>query len=455
MLDRQRRARLGRECATTAVLAAPLVAGQLLTIGMNVIDVQLAGRLGTAVLAATSAGYNVWVLALLVTLGILLAVAPHVARLDGAGRRGEVGAVFRQGLWLGLAIGVGFLLLLRQAEPLLVWVGTPPEVVPDALRFLRAISWGAPALALFFVCRNTSEGLSRTRPTLYVSLLGVALLLPLAWSLMYGRLGLPALGAEGAGLAHATILWLQAGAYLAWLRWHPDYAAARLFERFERPSARVIGQLVAVGAPMGFSIFMEGSLFVFTALVAGSFGVVAGSAHAIAMNVASFTFMVPLGIGMATTVRVGNAVGRRDPAGVAWAGAAGFALVLATQLVAAAAILFGAGGIAGLYSDDPAVRELAIALLVAAAWFQLPDGIQGLFNGALRGLEDTRVPALMTVVSYWAVGATLGWWFGRQLGEGPEGLWKGLIAGLCCAALLLGLRFAQRARAGLAALPRV
>lgn len=446
MLARARFQRLQQECRQTFVLALPVVVGQLLTIALNIIDTALAGHLSTDVLAAVSQGYQGWVAILLVIIGVLLAVTPAVAQLDGAGRRGEVGSVFRQALWLGLGLGTALFFVLRGSTPLLRAAGVAPSIVDDASAFLDAISWGAPALAIFFVCKNTSEGLSLTRPTMYVSALGVVVIAPVAWALMYGRLGLPALGARGAGYAHATVVWTQAFAYLAILRYGRAYEGARLFERLEPPDLARIGRLLAVGVPMGFSIVMEGGLFVASAWFIGAFGPTAASAHAVAINVASTTFMLPLGIGMATTVRVGNAVGRRDPHGVAWAGAAGFALVLATQLVSATALFAFPERIAAVYTADAEVVGLAVSLLGLAAIFQFSDGIQALFNGALRGLEDTLVPAVITCVSYWAIGMSLGWWMGRELGQGPAGFWKGFIAGLTAAAVLLGLRFVLRAR---------
>ena len=171
------------------------------------------------------------------------------------------------------------------------------------------------------------------------------------------------------------------------------------------------------------------------------------SVHAVAMSVVSLTFMVPLGIAIATTVRVGNAVGRGDPTGIGWAGAAGSTLVLGTQCISIAVLVLFPATIAGLYSGDAEVTVLATVLLGYAALFQMSDGLQALFNGALRGLEDTLVPAVITIVSYWGVGLTVGWFLGMRSGQGPAGLWKGLIAGLTASAFLLMLRFVARARA--------
>jgi len=439
-----RRRRLAHEVAATFVLALPIVIGQLLTVGMNTVDTVLAGRLGTQVLAAVSQGYQIWVVVLLVVIGVMLAVTPSTAQLDGAGRRDAVGAVFRQALWLALMAGVLLMLLVREADSLLRMAQVAPEIIPDAGAFLRAIAWGAPGLALFFACKNTSEGLSLARPSLYFSLLGVAVIAPVAVVLMYGKLGFPALGAAGAGYAHAIAIWCQALAFLLYLALRGSYRQAQLFARFDWPQWRAIYGLLRIGVPMGMALFMEGGLFVVSALLIGSLGQVPAAAHAIAINIASLAFMVPLGIAMATTVRVGNAVGRRDVDAIAGAAMAGLVLVLIAQVVSAAAMFAFPKTIAGLYTSDLPVVAMAASLLWFAAVFQFSDGIQALANGALRGLKDTAIPAAITVLAYWGVGFPLGWWLGIARGWGASGLWVGLIAGLSVAALLLSARFRNR-----------
>jgi MATE family multidrug resistance protein len=442
-----RHARLRAEAGATFVLALPLVVGQVLTILMNVVDTMLAGRLGTRVLAAVAMGYQVWVLVILVVIGVMMAVPPSVAQLDGAGRRDEVGALYRQSLWLALALGTVLLLGVRFGGAWLLEVaGVAPAIVPDALAFLNAIAWGAPALALFFAAKGFSEGLLLTRPAMYFSALGLVLLAPLAWALMYGRLGLPAFGAEGAGIAHAAVLWVEALAFMVYVGRRRHYAALRPYARFDPPGLAALGGLLRLGVPMGVSIFMEGSLFVATALLVGSLGEVPAAAHQIAINVASVAFMLPLGIAMATTVRVGNAVGRRDVEGVAWAVRAAMVLVLATQVFSLVLMLGFGRPIARAYTDDEAVIGMATALLLLAGVFQLPDGVQALYNGALRGLKDTLLPAIITTLSYWGVGLSGAVWIGLVRDGGPQGFWIGLIMGLSAAALLLGWRYTRLSR---------
>lgn len=438
--------RLLTEVAATAALALPLVMGQLSSMMMNVIDTLLAGRHSALTQAAVAIGAAVWSVAILILIGVLMAIPPTVAQLDGAGRRSEIGAVFRQALWLALMLGCGLWIFIGNAGWLLAFAGVAEDVRPQALGFLRGVAPGAPALALFFAFRYLSEGVSLTKPTMVIGLGGLLLLFPLGYCLMFGEFGAPELGAHGLGIATATTLWVQAAAYGLHLARGTGYADLQLYARFEWPRWAPIAELLKIGLPMGFSVFMEGGLFVATALIIGSLGTLQTAAHQVAVNLASVAFMIPLGVAMATTVRVGNAVGRGDPKGVAWAGGAGYAITAGTQLASALVLLLGAGTIASLWTKDAAVAALAAQLMVLAAAFQFSDGLQAASAGALRGLKDTRLPAIITVFSYWGLGMPLGYWMGIVRGGGAHGMWYGLILGLSAAALMLTVRFVLQAR---------
>jgi len=428
-------------------LALPLVTGQLSAIGMNVIDAMLAGHLDAHTLGAVAVGTSVWSLALVAAIGVMLALPPSVAQLNGAGRADEIGPLFRQALWMAASLGLLLFAGVHFGGPLLiVAIGVDAALVPDVTRFLHAISFGAPALALFFTLRGLSEGFGLTRPTMYFSLLGLALLGPVGYVLMYGRLGVPALGALGSGIATACVLWIEALAFLAYIATRHHYRALALFSHFERPRPEAIGELLHLGVPMGISLLMEAGLFVAVALAIGTLGTDVVASHQIAINVASVTFMVPLGIAMATTVRVGHAVGRGDAEGVRDAGLVGLGLTLIAQGVSAALMLTIPEHIAGLYTEDTGVIVLAAQLLILAGLFQFSDGLQVAASGALRGLKDTRVPMLITTFAYWGVGMPVGWWLAFRAGLGARGMWMGLIAGLSMAAVLLTTRFWRLAR---------
>lgn len=435
-----RAARARAELRATTLLAAPLVVGQLSSMGMNVVDTVLAGRHGTRTLAAIGIGAPTWSLVILLCVGVLMAVPPSVAQLAGAGRRGEIAPLFRQALWLALVLGLVLWLAMRQSPAVLAHF-ISPEVMPDVAGFLHGISWGAPALALYFCLRYLAEGIGWAVPTMVIGVVGLVLLVPIGWILMNGWGGLPGRGAAGLGWATTVVLWLQVLAFAATLARSRRCADLGLFARWEAPRMTPIGALLRLGVPMGIAIFMEGSLFVATALIIATLGEVPIAAHQTAILVASAAFMVPLGIAMATTVRVGFAAGACDREGVLWAAAAGVAIAVGTQTLSAIAFLACGSWIAGLISADAAVVALAASLLVYAAVFQYADGLQALSGGALRGLKDTRVPAIITVAAYWGVGLPVGAGLGLWAGWGAAGLWVGLILGLSTAAVLLTWRF--------------
>ena len=429
------------------VLGLPLALGQLAAMLMSVVDSILAGRHGLQTLAAVTVGSSIWTVALMVCVGVLMAIPPSVSQLNGAGRRREIGPLWRQAVWIALIMGLLLMALVWQSPRLLDGIGIVAEVRPQAAAFLRAIAFGAPALSLYFCFRYLSDGLAWTPPTMLFGIAGLLLLVPLGYVLMFGAGPIPELGAAGLGYATGAVLWLQALGFLLYLRVSRRFQDLELFARFDPPNWSVIRGLLALGLPMGVSIFMEGSLFVATALLIGRIGAVDVAAHQIALNVASVCFMLPLGIAMATTVRVGHAAGAKDPTAVRWAVGAGFALGALTQTLAALVLIFAGAWISALYTHDAGVAALAISLMRYAAVFQFPDGIQVLSAGALRGLKDTRVPMLITIFAYWGIGLPLGAWFGLHLHGRAPGLWVGLIVGLSMAALLLALRLWRQCRA--------
>jgi len=440
------RPRFAREVRTTAVLAAPLVAGHVATGLIGFVDNVLAGHHGTDTLAGVAIGTALFWLPVVVPMGTLMALPPTVAQLDGAGRRGEIGAVFRQALWLAGMLGVLMFAFMTFIVDALAPMGIAPEIIPGATAFLHGIRWGVPALTLFYCMRYLSEGLHWTLPTMLLSAGGLLVLLPLGYVLTFGKFGVPEMGAAGLGLASAAMLWLQMLGFVVVLWRSRRFADLGLFARLDPPRWPMISSLLATGLPIGVTVLMEGGLFIAAALLIGRLGEVPAAAHQIAVNVATLCFMVPMGIAEATTVRVGQAMGREDRGGVRRAAYAGYAIVLATQLVSASTLALGNDWVVGFYTNDAALAALAASLLLYAAAFQFPDGVQVVSAGALRGLKDTRVPMLLAALAYWGIGMPLGAVLGLGLGGffpamGPKGMWIGLIAGLSVAAVLLGLRF--------------
>jgi len=434
---------LGYEIKRTLWLAGPLIVGQLTNFGMNFVDTVMAGRLGTVDLGAIAVGSSIWAAGFLFVLGLLLAVSAAVSRLDGAGERDRVGAFVRQALWLGLVLALGLWGFARSGEWVMTQMDVTPAVATMAMDYLRAISWGAPALVGMLVLRFFSEGTGKTGPTMYVGMLGIVCNIPLNALLMFGLMGFPKLGAVGAGWATAIVFWLQFLAFLGWVSHRPHYRKYQLWASFSWPDRREISALVKLGLPIGIMVFLEGGMFVGSALLIGTLGALPVAAHQVAMNYAGLVFMVPVGLAGAITVRVGNALGRGEPQAARRAGRIGIGLALTFAIFSAGVIIAIPEAIVALYTSEPDVAELAVSLLFFAALFQIADGLQVAAAGSLRGYKDTRRPMVYSVIAYWAVGMSLGAYltFGQALG--PKGMWMGIIAGLTVAAVLLVGRFVR------------
>ncbi|MEO6155177.1 MAG: MATE family efflux transporter [Thermomonas sp.] len=434
------------EVRSSARLAAPMAAGHLSHGLVGFVDTVIAGHHGITTLAAVAVGTALFWLPMMMPMGMLMALPPSVSELDGAGRRNEIGPLWRQALWLALGLGVLLFALMSVLPMILAPMGIATEIIPGATDFTHAIRWGIPAFTLYLAMRYLSDGLHWSMPTMLLGFGGLLLLAPLGYVLTNGLFGFPEMGAAGLGWASAAMFWLQMLAFAVYLARSKRFADLALYAGFEGPDWRALRGLLATGLPIGVTISMEGSLFIVTALLIGRLGELPVAAHQIAINVATLSFMIPFGVAEATTVRVGHALGRGDRAGIRRAAFAGLVLVLCTQAVSATVMLTANHAIAGLYTADARVAALAASLLLYAALFQFPDGVQVLSAGALRGLKDTRVPMLLALLAYWCVGMPVGAGLGLGVGDfipalGPRGMWIGLTAGLSMAAFLLARRF--------------
>jgi len=431
------------EVRRTLQLAAPVILGQVAIFSMNFVDTVMSGRLPAKeiALAALGIGGSVWSALMMFTIGLLMAVQPSVAQLDGAGRRLEASVLARQAFWIALMIALPYWGVCFFSEPLLQLFRIDPVIIPVAAGYLRALSWGAPGLCLIFLLRFFSEGSGHTRPTMLYGVAGAVLNIPLNYILMFGHLGAPALGTVGCGIATSVVIWLQFGLLITYMHSHHHYRQFALFSRFEAPRWREIAALLRLGLPIAVSISIEGGLFVGAALLIGRLGPLPSAGHLIAINFSALVFMIPLGMSSAVTIRVGNALGRNDPASARYAGVVGLLIVVCLQCVNMAVIVLFPSLIVGIYTDDAEVASMAVSLLFFAALFQLPDGIQVCAAGALRGLKDTHVPMLYNLLAYWLVGMSLGYYLTFELALGPAGMWIGMIAGLTAGAVLLAGRF--------------
>ena len=437
--------RLWSEIIRTARLAWPVVLAQLAIVGMNLVDTVLAGQVSAQILGEVAIGSAVWGVLLLWLIGTMMSVAPAVSSGRGAARNEVLADILCQALYLG-AIVVALALAVAPLLPLLMQkMKVDPSLIPGATSFVHGVLWGAPALTCYIALQKFCEGMGRTRPGLYFSGIGLILLMPLCFALLNGAWGFPRLLSFGAGLATATVYWVSAIGMSIYV--YVQFAEIGALRRWSRPKFDQIKALASVGVPIAVTILMEAGLFYSVLLLMSRFGTNWVAAHAVAINVASIAFMMPLGLANAVTVRTGFAHGQADLAGERLAGVAGICLCLLTQAVSASVMLLFAGPIAQLYlPNDLPVAMMAAQFLFLAAIFQFPDGVQAVCNGALRGMQDTKIPMLLTLIAYWALGFPLAYSLAFVYGFGPQGLWYGFILGLSAAMVLLGERFLRLTR---------
>ncbi len=433
-----RPARLRIELRSLLGLAAPIMIAQLANTAMGFVDTVMAGRVSPRDLAAVALGNSIWVPLFLLMTGILLATTPKVAQRFGGGLHGEIGPLVRQALWLALLIGCGAGLLLWHAESVLHWMAVDPQLIEPSMGYLRAVACGFPAVALYHVLRCYSDGLGHTRPSMMLGLVGLLLNIPLNYIFIYGKLGLPAMGGVGCGWATGLVMWAMLLGMLWWVTWAPYYQANQLFQRFDWPNWAMLKRLLSVGVPIGVAVFAEASIFSVIALLIGGLGASVVAGHQIALNFSSMVFMIPYALGMAVTVRVGQALGRGEPRAARFAAGVGMAVALAYACLSASAMLLTREHIARLYTPDSTVIAIATGLIIYSALFQFSDAIQVTAAGALRGYQDTRVTMLLTLFAYWGIGLPVGYCLGLTDLWGPAWFsvlgiawlaWQGLIVG--------------------------
>ncbi len=450
MLAQTRLQRVGTEMCSLLKLATPIIIAQLAHTAMGFVDTVMAGRVSPQDLAAVALGNSIWVPVFLLMTGILLATTPKVAQRFGAGTHTEIGPLVRQALWLALAVGGAAAALLWNAEIILTLMDVAPGLIEPSMGYLRAVACGFPAVALYHVLRCFSDGLGHTRPSMILGLCGLALNIPLNYIFIYGKLGLPAMGGVGCGWATALVMGFMFLGMLWWVKWAPFYQPSKIFSHFEWPQWPVLKRLLSVGLPIGIAVFAESSIFAVIALLIGGLGATVVAGHQIALNFSSMVFMIPYSLGMAATVRVGQALGRGEPREARFAAGVSMAAALAYACLSASLMLLLREQIAQIYTPDPAVIVVATTLLIYSALFQFSDAIQVTAAGALRGYQDTRVTMILTLFAYWGIGLPVGYalgltdWFGEP--SGPSGLWQGLVVGLTCAGGMLAVRLAGSAR---------
>jgi MATE family multidrug resistance protein len=436
--------RMRQELSATLRLATPVVLVQVGLMLMGVVDTMMLGHVSAEALAAGALGHISTVFLLIFGTGALSALDPLVAQAHGADDPGTVSAHLQRGIVLAVALAIPMGLLLWDVSPVLRLLGQPEGIVDKAASYTRGIIWGLPAYFVFVAFRQTLQAMSVVRATAVAIVAGNLTNLLGNWLLIFGHLGFPALGVAGSAYATSISRW----AMLVWLLIAARKPLAVYWRGFTREAVDLAHhlRLLRLGVPIG--VHQSGEILFFTtlALLVGRMGIVPLAGHQIAINLASLSFMVPLGIGGAAATRVGNAIGRGDmPAARR---AAAVCLVLGALTMLAFAALFGLlpEPLARLYTRDPEVIAMVALLLPIAAAFQVLDGIQTVGAGVLRGAADTTFPAALAVVGFWIIGLPAGWYLAYEAGQGAAGLWWGMTVGLAAVSLLLVGRIAQRFR---------
>ncbi len=385
-------------------IGGPLIVNNLAIAGMQFADAVMAGQLGADALAAVAVGGSVWFLAFTFFLGLLMAISPIAARLHGSGDDGLIGRYTRQGIYIGIAAGIPLIFVGQSVvEPMLIAIGIDPEFRDMTVGYTSAIMYGAPAIFVFLALRFTTEGIGHTRPIMYTSIFALVCNVFLNYVFMFGHFGAPALGAVGCGLASAITMWLIMIVFVIHILLSRRYRPLKIFSHLSPLRLSVLKEIIFLGVPIAITITAEAGLFNAVAILMGTRGSEITAAHQIAINFSATTFMVPLGLSAATTVRVGQLLGAGDTQGARISGMTGIVLCAVFMSISALFLLVFRNAVVSLYTDDIAVKGIAISLLLMAAIFQVADGIQIGSAGALRGYKDTRMPMAINTFAFWVL----------------------------------------------------
>ena len=426
-----------------AVMGWPMVLTQLFIMGTGFIDTAMAGRYSAVDLAGVSLGGNfMWPLFFLAT-GISMALMPITSQLHGADRVNEVGHQLRQNLWLCLINSTGLIVALQYATEIFLYAGIDLRTAQIAGDYLHGLSFGVPPVIFYISFRYVLEGLGHTRPPMIIAASILPLNALLNYVLIYGKFGFPELGGVGCGYATAIVFWVELSFMLLFLR-KPYFRATRFFAVFEWPHLQTMAKIFKLGLPIALTVFLEMALFGVIALFIAKIGVTEMAAHSIAGNLNWMTYVIPMAIGNAASIRIGFLIGRdeldaaRDTGWAMLKFAIGYALTISVLLVALRYPLVS------VYTTDAAVTAVAVVLLLFIAVYQIVDDTQAVLVSALRGYKDTTVPMVISLVSYWGLALPLGYVLAEGVASnaplGVYGYWAGLTLALAVVAVGAGLR---------------
>lgn len=429
-------------------LAWPVLIGQLATVAMGVVDVAMTGHLSANDLAAVAMGTALWIIAIVTMMGVMMSVNALVAHEVGANRMDKIGHLVRQALWLAALVGVVASLLLAASARVFAHLDLDAQVRDKATTFVYIISFGLPAFVMYRALYGYTTSLNQTKPVMLIAIGGLIFNIVVNWFLIFGRAGLPALGAIGCAVATASGIWMMLFALIWWIRHAEHYRISAPFTHWESPEWKTMIHMLKLGLPIGVTYFAEVSAFSIVGLLVARFGVVTIAAHQITLNFSSFVFMVPMSFAVALTTCVGQALGEGNAQRARLISWVGMGMSISFAAISALFIAVFRNGIAGLYTSDLEVQQLAGAYLLFAAFFQLSDATQVSASGAIRGYKVTRTPMAIHLLAFWGISLPLGYILGLSptwaawkpaQAMGGAGFWTALVVGLTVAAVLLAL----------------
>lgn len=423
------------------LLAYPVMLSMLGQVMTGVADSVMVGWTGAVPLAAASLANIFLSVPLFFGIGVSYAITPLVAEALGADNQKKIIDVFRHGTLINLIVGVMLFLLILVIEPFMPFMGQPVEVVALAVPYLTIVGASIIPNMIFQTYRQFAEGLQRTRMAMVIVIGSNVLNVVLNYLLIFGKLGFPALGLNGAGWATLISRVVMAISMMAYVYYHRRFAPYRTGFSFGSYTRPLISKMLHIGLPAGSQFIFEAGAFGMSALMMGWIGTTALAGHQIAINLATISYMTTSGLGAAATIRVGNFLGKKDRTNLRASAYTMIGMAVVVMTAWALLFIFGRYWLPSLYISDPGVIELTAGLMIIAAFFQLSDGIQVVCAGALRGLQDVKIPSLLIFVAYWIIALPCGYVLAFPFGMGPSGIWLGLFIGLTLTATAMIFRF--------------
>ncbi len=430
-------AKIKKELKELAPIGIPAVLSQLAQMAMGFIDTVMAGNYSTDALAAIAIGTSLLHPVLVFFLGLFLAFNPIIAHFKGAGNNQQIRTHFHAGIVLAIIFSPVAVTLLLNSSFILTALNIEPAISELAISYLRATLWGMPALLLFFALRFCNEGMFSTMSVMTITVISIPFNVLLNYWFLYGGYGIEEMGAVGVGYATGLIWWLMFIGMALYTLFAKKYSRLGLFRGFELPGWREFKEFFALGFPVAITLGFEITMFAAVSLMIARYPAEVMGAHQIALNIASLTFMIPLGLAQAITARVSYFNGKKDRLSMRRAGSVGISTCVVIMMLSALMMISIPVALVSIYTSDIRLTEIATGLLFFAALFQFSDGLQVSSAGALRGLKDTRIPMIITAISYWLVGFPIGYYLAEYQNLQASGYWIGMIFGLSTAAVLL------------------